>query len=107
MNYLSQNRKTYKTFENVFLYKLLDECKVANPNHPYIFRLKEDKTAWFKKYYKEPKPAKDTKEYHIVRKGDTLWGLARKYKTTVKQLAEWNNIKNINLIRIGQKLRVK
>lgn len=62
---------------------------------------------YFKKYYKEPKPAKDTKEYHIVRKGDTLWGLARKYKTTVKQLAEWNNIKNINLIRIGQKLRVK
>ena len=68
MNYLSQNRKTYKTFENVFLYKLLDECKVANPNHPYIFRLKEDKTAWFKKYYKEIR----TKNAELIIQRDPL-----------------------------------
>lgn len=61
---------------------------------------------YFKKYYKEPKP-KDDKVYYIVKKGDTLTAIAKKYKTTVKQLVAWNNIKNPNLIRIGQKLRVK
>lgn len=47
------------------------------------------------------------KEYYTVKKGDTLSGIAKKYNTTVKQLAEWNNIKNVNVIKAGQKLRVK
>ena len=50
---------------------------------------------------------KETKEYYTVKKGDTLSGIAKKYKTTVKQLAEWNNIKDVNKISVGQKLRVK
>ena len=45
--------------------------------------------------------------YYIVKKGDTLSKIAKKYKTTVKQLAKWNNIKNVNIIKVGQKLRVK
>lgn len=60
---------------------------------------------FYKKYYKEKEP-KDNK-FYIVKKGDTLTAIAKKYKTTVKQLVAWNNIKNPNLIRIGQKLRVK
>ena len=50
-----------------------------------------------------------TKEpvYYTVKKGDTLSGIAEKYNTTVSQLASWNNIKNVNLINVGQKLRVK
>ena len=54
----------------------------------------------------EPKP-KDKKVYYVVKKGDTLTSIAKKYKTTVKQLVKWNNIKNPNLIKVGQKLRVK
>lgn len=52
-NYLAQSRKQYKTFENVFLFKLLEEAKIKYPSAPYIFRLKEDKTGWMKKFYKE------------------------------------------------------
>lgn len=48
-----------------------------------------------------------TKEYYVVKKGDNLSKIAKKYKTTVKQIAKWNNIKNVNIIRVGQKLRVK
>ena len=50
----------------------------------------------------EAPPAK----YHTVRKGDTLGAIARKYGRTVKQLMTWNNIKNANALRIGQRLRV-
>ena len=53
-------------------------------------------------YKDEPK-----KEYYVVKKGDTLTSIAKKYKTTVKQLVKWNNIKNPNVIKVGQKLRVK
>ena len=49
----------------------------------------------------------DTTVYYTVKAGDTLSKIAKKYNTTVKQLASWNNIKNVNLIHVGQKLRVK
>lgn len=52
-------------------------------------------------------PDKPVEVYYTVKKGDTLTSIAKKYKTTVKQLVAWNNIKNPNLIRVGQKLRVK
>lgn len=48
-----------------------------------------------------------TKVYYTVKSGDTLSAIAKKYGTTVNQLASWNNIKNVNLINVGQKLRVK
>lgn len=57
-DYLSQSRKKYKIFKDVFLYKLLDQCKVQEHDRPYIFRLSEDKTAWNRKYYKELKSDK-------------------------------------------------
>lgn len=54
----------------------------------------------------EKKP-KNKKVYYKVKKGDTLSKIANKYKTTIKQLVEWNKIKNPNLIKVGKKLRVK
>lgn len=50
---------------------------------------------------------KPTVVYYTVVKGDTLTKIAKKYGTTVDQLVKWNNIKNKNLINVGQKLRVK
>lgn len=44
---------------------------------------------------------------YIVKKGDTLAKIARQFKTTVKQLAKDNDIVNVNLIKIGQKLKIR
>lgn len=53
-------------------------------------------------------PVKTEKvEYYIVKKGDALTKIAKKYGTTVQNLVKLNNIKNPDLIRVGQKLRVK
>lgn len=45
--------------------------------------------------------------YYIVKSGDNLSTIAKRYGTTVNQLVQWNNIKNPNLIYAGQKLRIK
>ena len=47
-----------------------------------------------------------TKTY-TVKSGDTLSGIASKYKTTVAKLVKDNNIKNANLIYPGQKIVIK
>lgn len=43
---------------------------------------------------------------YTVKKGDTLNGIAAKYKTTVDKLVKINKIKNANAISIGQKLKL-
>lgn len=42
--------------------------------------------------------------YYIVKKGDTLSGIAKMHNTTVQELVKLNNIKNPNLIYVGQKI---
>jgi LysM repeat protein len=43
---------------------------------------------------------------YTVRRGDTLYGIARRFGTSVWQLAGANHIRNVNLIRAGQRLTV-
>lgn len=53
-----------------------------------------------------PRPAPKPKaRYHTVRRGDTLYGLARKYSTSVATLKSRNGLRN-NTIGIGQRLRL-
>ena len=49
---------------------------------------------------------KITKVY-TVKSGDTLSGIAKKYKTTVPNLVKLNNIKKANFIKVGQKIKLK
>ena len=53
------------------------------------------------------KPSNNDEEYYIVKYGDTLWAISRRFNTTVDKLVSLNNIANRNLINVGQKLRVK
>ena len=43
---------------------------------------------------------------YIVKPNDTLWSIAKKYKTTVEKIAAVNNIENIDLIKENQKLLI-
>lgn len=48
----------------------------------------------------------DSNTYYIVKKGDNLYSIARKYNTTVDEIKRLNNLTNNNL-SIGQKLIIK
>ena len=50
---------------------------------------------------------KSDKVYYTVKSGDTLSYIAYRYSTTVDKLVSLNNIKNRDLIYVGQKIRVK
>lgn len=44
--------------------------------------------------------------YYTVKRGDALYKIAAAYDCTIADLVKWNNIKNPNLIYVGQKLIV-
>jgi len=45
-------------------------------------------------------------DYHSVRKGDTLYGLSKRYGVSVEQIRKLNDLQSDNL-SIGQKLKIK
>jgi LysM repeat protein len=60
---------------------------------------------------KEAKDKEETVEVdqwktHTVKKGETIAILAAKYKTTAKDIKQWNNLKS-NFVRPGQNLKIK
>lgn len=81
-------------------------------------RIRIATTSWQKKKPIQKKPTESgkkkpvskkppsAKKYHVVKKGDTYWALAKKYGSTVKQLQTWNKYPD-RRIPIGVKLRVK
>ena len=52
------------------------------------------------------KQKKEKTQYHVVKKGEKLETIARKYKVSVEKIIKQNNIKS-NKIHIGQKLIIK
>lgn len=44
---------------------------------------------------------------YVVKKGDTLGAIARRYRVTTSQIMRWNNLKSANKLRIGQRLRIE
>ena len=54
----------------------------------------------------ETKPTETTVTTHKVKKGETLSGIAKKYKTTVAELVKKNGIKDKNKIYVGQILKI-
>lgn len=53
-----------------------------------------------------PEPENSNSIYYIVKNGDTLTRIALWYNTTVEELVRLNNIKNPDLIYIGQRLLI-
>ena len=58
-----------------------------------------------KKQPTSPKPS--TAVYHVIKKGDTYWALAKKYGTTVANLRRLNPGVDERKLKIGSKIRVK
>lgn len=62
-----------------------------------------DKIAFYEKEYR--KKNSGYFQYHVVKKGDSLWKIASRYNTSISKIKALNNIKS-NIIRPGQKLRL-
>jgi peptidoglycan lytic transglycosylase D len=93
-----QSRKKYSAVNNVVLppgeYKIV----IPNGNHKDYAELDR-----LKELFKKENAGFFTQ--HIVKKGDTLYDIARKYKTSVSKIKSMNALKS-NVIYPGQKLRL-
>ncbi len=62
-------------------------------------------TLWFADSDKKAQTAGDPFHY-IVKKGDSLWSIAKKFDVTIKQLLAWNNLRRNKFLYPNQKITV-
>jgi murein DD-endopeptidase MepM/ murein hydrolase activator NlpD len=45
-------------------------------------------------------------QHYVVKSGDTLWKIARRYRTTIDTLSQLNNLNQNSVLRIGTRLKL-
>lgn len=84
---------------NVSVQELVEENNILNPNLIYPGEIIQIGSRNYDRY--------DTLHtIYRVRRGDTLSQIAREYNTTVADLADINDIQNVNRIYVGEVLRI-
>ncbi|EAC4425334.1 LysM peptidoglycan-binding domain-containing protein [Listeria monocytogenes] len=111
---LSKNADRYATGEMIptdvknKAYTVIQAKKEKHGTSNYKYLLKEIMSwVWGADITVQGASSSNKKEYYTVKSGDNLTAIAKKYKTSVSKLQSLNKIKNPNLIKVGQKLRVK
>lgn len=56
---------------------------------------------------KENKEQHQSEQSYIVKKGDTLFSIAKKHNVEVEDLANWNGIRGNQMLKIGDKIALK
>lgn len=46
-------------------------------------------------------------KYYTVKKGDTVYSIAKKFGVSVSNLMKWNGVKSAKALRVGKKLKVR
>lgn len=77
------------------------DLNIAYKDYPAIIKNKK-----LNNYSGEEITAPDSSINYVVKKGDNLSGIAKKYNTTYKVLADYNNISNPNKIYVNQIIKI-
>lgn len=107
-----QSTHTVKSGENLGLIAKKYKCTVTdlkewnNLNKSNIYP--NQKLVVYKPTEKQSSSIKEGKYlYHVIRKGDTLWDIAKEYDgVTVDQIKRLNNITNSKRLKPGQKIKI-
>jgi flagellum-specific peptidoglycan hydrolase FlgJ len=102
--YATDKKYPDKLIKIIESYKLHEFDKVVNENFKYNNVIVEKETV--KELTEEVTPKYTVGKYYEVKKGDTLYSIARKFKTSVDVIKDVNGLKN-NIISIGQHLLMR
>ena len=99
---------TYKKVKDIKSGKTTKYTKKSlKAGKTYYFKIRAYKTVSGKNVYSSYSKVKTAKVKYVVKKGDNLTRIAKKYKTTVKKLVKLNKIKRPSYLRIGLKLLIQ
>lgn len=84
---------------------VLEATEERHPPHFHVAVYPSPYTAYVERMTGKPLRYASSTETYVVKRGDTLWGIARRHETTVRQLIELNDLPG-ETIRAGDEIRV-
>ena len=84
---------------------VLDAARENYPPHYHVAVFPKPYARYVERLASGAIPAEDSYKHHEVRRGDTLWKIARRYRTTVDSVKAANSLRSTR-IHPGQVLRV-
>lgn len=87
------------------IYKIL-QVKAVNQSRSKRAYLLEGITSWVLEQDVEGTSLGHSEQTYTAQKGDSYWGIARKFGTTVDKLLALNGLKKADVLKIGQTLKV-
>lgn len=88
------SRRYNTTVENIVSLNNIPNPNLIYPGQRFIIKMSNNSSF-------DNNCDSETIEY-TVKRGDTLWGISKKYNTTIHEIVNINNIQNPNLIYPGQ-----
>lgn len=84
---------------------VLEATEERQPPHFHVAVFPSPYSAYVERMTGKPVRLTRSPETYVVKRGDTLWGIARRHQTTVRRLVELNGL-STQTIRAGEKLKV-
>jgi LysM repeat protein len=84
---------------------VLEATEERQPPHFHVAVFPSPYSGYVERVTGKPVRLTRSAETYVVKRGDTLWGIARRHETTVRQLVELNGL-STQAIRAGEKLKV-
>jgi hypothetical protein len=84
---------------------VLEATEERHPPHFHVAVYPSPYAAYVQRLTGKPLRLATSTDTYVVRRGDTLWEIARRHDTTVRQLVELNELSG-ETIRAGEKLRL-
>ena len=99
--------KSTVSFDEIEISKITPET--SSNYFPELQPIEDYNDVSFSKFSKSEKWLKRDKRYvyHKIRRGESLYDIAQKYKVTVNDLLALNNIKPSQVVKAGTKIKVK
>lgn len=104
-DYYFMHRNTGRTEPIIVEYGFVDNTADANRIKNNWENYAEAVVKAVAEYKGIPYGESSVSDTYIVQKGDTLWGIAKKFNTDVNEIKKLNNLKS-NILYVGQSLKV-
>lgn len=98
-------------FETRFLYEHFDPAKMIDFDEEElvnnILTISKEELSFDIEDGQENSTGTPSADVHIVKQGDTLYGIALKHHLTVERLCQLNNLTEDSVLQLGQKVKLK